>query len=156
MAYFSLMAKVELLHVPYKGTVQALIDLLAGQTSTVFTGIPSILPHVQKGKLRVIGVSTEKRLPSLPDVPTISESGLPGFEVIQWWGLLAPAGTPRSVVMKLNQAMAKALQSADMRNRMAADGTDPVGSTPEEFHALIKNEIARWAPVIKASGAQPN
>ena len=155
MAYFSMAAKIELLHVPYKGTAPALMDLIAGQTSTVFTGVPGILPHVKAGKLRVIGVSTAKRLDSLPDVPTVAESGLPGFEVTQWWGVLAPAGTPRAIVMKLNETLRKALTSADMRSRLAADGAEPAGSTPEEFHALIKGEIARWAPVIKASGARP-
>jgi tripartite-type tricarboxylate transporter receptor subunit TctC len=155
MAYFSMMAKIELLHVPYKGTAPALIDLIAGQTSTVFTGTPGILPHVQAGRLRVIGVSSAKRIASMPEVPTIAESGLPGFDVTQWWGVLAPAGTPRAIVARLNEALGKALRSDDLRARLAADGAEPAGSTPEEFHAFIKSEIARWAPVIRASGAKP-
>ena len=155
MAYFTMMAKIDLLHVPYRGTAPALIDLIAGQTSTVFTGTPGILPHVQSGKLRVIGVSTAARLPNLPAVPTIAESGLPGYDVTQWWGVLAPAATARAIVMKLNEALGKALRSDDLRKRLAADGADPAGSTPEEFQAFIKSEIARWAPVIKASGAKP-
>jgi tripartite-type tricarboxylate transporter receptor subunit TctC len=155
MAYFSMAAKVELLHVPYKGTAPALVDLIAGQTSTVFTGIPGILPHVQSGKLRVIGISSAKRSAGLPDVPTIAESGLPGFEVTQWWGVLAPAGTPRQVVTKLNEALNKSLQSPDMRKRLDADGAEPFGSTSNEFHEFIKSEIARWAPVIRAAGARP-
>jgi tripartite-type tricarboxylate transporter receptor subunit TctC len=155
MAYFSMAAKIELLHVPYKGTAPALIDLIAGQTSAVFTGIPGILPHVKAGRLRVIGVSTAKRVDSLPDVPTVAESGLPGFDVTQWWGVLAPAGTPLPIVTKLNETLGTALRSGDLRTRLAATGAEPTPSTPDEFHAFIKSEIARWAPVIRASGAKP-
>ena len=156
MSYFSMMAKVDLLHVPYKGTGPALVDLIAGQISTVFTGTAGILPHVQSGRLRVIGASSAKRIDVLPDVPTIAESGLPGFEVTQWWGVLAPTGTPRPVVNRINAAFAKALGSDDLKKRLAADGAEPAGSTPEEFQAFIKSEIARWAPVIRASGAKPD
>jgi len=155
MGYFSMAAKIELLHVPYKGTAPALIDLIAGQTSAVFTGIPGILPHVKAGRLRVIGVSTAKRVDSLPDVPTVAESGLPGFDVTQWWGVLAPAGTPLPIVTKLNETLGTALRSGDLRTRLAATGAEPTPSTPDEFHAFIKSEIARWAPVIRASGAKP-
>jgi len=155
MAYFSMMAKIDLLHVPYKGTAPALMDLIAGHTSTVFTGIPGIIGHVQTGRLRVIGISSAQRSADLPDVPTVAESGLPGFEVTQWWGVLAPARTPINLVNRLNEALAKGLQSADVRKKLAADGAVPHGSTPEAFHAFIKSEIARWAPVIRASGAKP-
>jgi len=155
MAYFSMMAKIELLHVPYKGTAPALMDLIAGHTSTVFTGIPGIIGHVQTGRLRVIGISSAQRSVDLPDVPTVAESGLPGFEVTQWWGVLAPARTPINLVNRLNEALAKGLQSTDVRKKLAADGAEPHGSTPEAFHAFIKSEIARWAPVIRASGAKP-
>jgi len=155
MAYFSMLAKIELVHVPYKGTAPALTDLIAGQTTTVFTGIPGIIGHVKSGRLRVIGISSAQRSPDLPDVPTVAESGLSGYEVTQWWGLLAPANTPRAIVLKINDALAKGVQSADVRKRLAADGADPSSSTPEEFHAFIRSEIARWAPVIRASGARP-
>ncbi len=154
-AYFALMAKIELLHVPYRGTAPALIDLMAGQITLVFTGIPGIVPYVNSGKLRALGISGSKRLAILPAVPTVAESGLPGYEVTQWWGLLAPAGTPRPVVMKLHEAIVRALQSADIRQRWADLATEPGDNTPEEFLAFIKSEIARWAPVIKAFGAQP-
>jgi len=154
MSYFTLMTKTDLLHVPYKGTGPALVDLMAGRISTVFTGTPGILPHVQAGRLRIIGISSAQRVASLPDVPTISESGLPGFEVTQWWGILAPAGTPRPVITRLNEVFGKALASPELRKRLAADGAEPAHSTPEAFQAFIKSEVERWAPVIRASGAK--
>jgi tripartite-type tricarboxylate transporter receptor subunit TctC len=154
MSYLTLLSKTELLHVPYKGTAPALVDLMAGRISTVFTGTPGILPHVQAGRLRIIGVSSAQRLASMPDVPTIAESGLPGFDVTQWWGILAPAGTPRPIVMRLNEVFEKALRSPEMLKRLAADGAEPAHSTPEAFQAFIKSEVEKWAPVIRASGAK--
>jgi tripartite-type tricarboxylate transporter receptor subunit TctC len=154
MSYLTLLSKTDLLHVPYKGTGPALVDLMAGRISTVFTGTPGILPHVQSGRLRIIGVSSAQRIASMPEVPTIAESGLPGFDVTQWWGILAPAGTPRPIVMRVNEAFGSALKSADIRARLAADGAEPAHSTPEAFQAFIRSEIERWAPVIRASGAK--
>ena len=148
--YFKLMAKVDLVHVPYKGTGPAIIDLLAGQTQLVFAGVPGISAQVRAGKLRALGVSTTKRLAVFPDVPTIAES-VPGYEATQWYGVLGPAGIPKPVVARLNQDIVKALQTREMQERLAADGAEPLSSTPEEFHAFIKAEIARWAPVIKAA-----
>ncbi len=154
MSYLTLLSKTDLLHIPYKGTSPALVDLMAGRISTVFTGTPGILPHVQAGRLRIIGVSSAQRIASMPDVPTIAESGLPGFDVTQWWGILAPAGTPRPVVMRLNEAFGNALKSPELRARLAADGAEPAHSTPEAFQSFIRSEIERWAPVIRASGAK--
>lgn len=154
-AYFELLAKVQLTHVPYKGTGPALIDLVAGQTSMMITGMPAVMPHVRSGRLRLMAVGTNKRLSQFPDLPTIAEAGVPGYDATQWYGVLAPAGTPRDIVMKLNTEMKKALALPDVREKLAADGTVPVGNTPEEFGAHIKAEIARWAPVVRASGAQP-
>jgi len=154
-AYFELLAKVELTHVPYKGTGPALIDLIAGQTSMMITGMPAVVPHVRSGKLRPLAVGTAKRLALMPELPTIAEAGVPGYEATQWYGVLAPAGTPREIVMKLNAEMIKALTRPDVRDKLAADGAIPVGDTPEEFGAHIKAEIARWAPVVRASGAKP-
>jgi len=154
MSYLTLLSKTELLHVPYKGTGPALVDLMAGRISTVFTGTPGILPHVQSGRLRIIGVSSAQRIASMPDVPTIAESGLPGFDVTQWWGILAPVGTPRPIVMRVNEAFGSALKSPELRARLAADGAEPAHSTPEAFQAFIKSEIEKWAPVIRASGAK--
>jgi tripartite-type tricarboxylate transporter receptor subunit TctC len=155
MVYFELLAKVKLTHIPYKGTGPAIYDLIAGQTSTMFTGMAALMPHVKAGKLRIIGVGTAKRLAVMPDVPTVAEAGVPGYEATQWYGILAPAATPRDIVMKLNAEMVKALRMQDVKERLAADGVIPVGNTPEEFGAHIKSEIARWAPVVKASGARP-
>ncbi len=155
-AYFELLAKIELIHVPYKGTGPALIDLVAGQTSMMITGMPAVMPHVRSERLRLMAVGTAKRLTQFPAVPTIAESGVPGYDATQWYGVLAPAGTPRDIVMKLNAEMKKALALPDVREKLAADGTVPVGNTPEEFAAHIKAEIARWAPVVRASGAKPD
>ena len=154
-AYFEFLAKIQLIHVPYKGTGPALIDLVAGQTSMMITGMPAVMPHVRSGRLRILAVGNAKRLTSMPEVPTIAESGVPGYDATQWYGVLAPAGTPREIVMKLNAEMKKALARTDVREQLAADGTVPVGNTPEEFGAHIKAEIARWAPVVKATGARP-
>ncbi len=156
MEYFKMLAKVNIVQVPYKGTGPMMIDLLAGNTSLTFTGIPSLLPHTQSGRLRAIAVGSEKRLPLLPNVPTVIESGVAGYEVVQWYGLLAPTGTPREIVMKINADMAKFLASPDMVQRMASEGGIPAPSTPEQFGILIKTEMERWAVVIKATGAKPD
>jgi tripartite-type tricarboxylate transporter receptor subunit TctC len=150
--YFKLMAKIELVHVPYKGTGPALIDLLAGQTQLVFAGVPGIATHVRSGKLRPLGVSTASRLAVFAELPTIAEAGVPGYEATQWYGILAPAGTPRPVVDKLNREIVTGLKSRQLHERLVADGSEPFSSTPEEFAAFIKTEIARWAPVIKTAG----
>lgn len=153
--YFSLMAHVKLVHVPYKGTAPAVVGLLSGECAMVFAAIQGLAPHVRSGKIRALAVSTSKRLPVFPEVPTIAEDGLPGFEATQWYGVLAPAGTPRAVVNRLRGAIVDALRSPDGQERLAADASEPVGNSPEEFSAFIKSEIARWAPVVKASGARP-
>jgi tripartite-type tricarboxylate transporter receptor subunit TctC len=153
--YFRLVAKIQLVHVPYKGTGPAMIDLIAGQITMMITGMTALMPHVKSGKLKLLGVATLKRLPSMPDVPTIAETGVPGFDANQWYGVLAPAATPRDIVMKLNTEIVRILRRPDVKERLAADGAEPIGNTPEEFGAFIKTEIARWAPVVKASGAKP-
>ncbi|MBI3044496.1 MAG: tripartite tricarboxylate transporter substrate binding protein [Betaproteobacteria bacterium] len=149
--YFKQAAKVDILHVPYKGTGPALIDLMGGQIAMVFAGAAGITPIVQSGKLRAIGVSTLKRINTLPDVPTISESGLKDFEVTAWFGVVVPAGVPPAIVMKLNGVLVKSLQRNDMRKSLSKFAAEPVGDSPDEFGAFIKSEIARWAAVIKAS-----
>jgi tripartite-type tricarboxylate transporter receptor subunit TctC len=155
MVNFELLAKVKLTHIPYKGTGPAIFDLIAGQISTMITGMAALMPHIKSEKLRLIAVGTAKRLAVAPDVPTISEAGVAGYEVTQWYGILAPAATPRDIVLKLNAEMVRALRQPEVRERLAADGTVPVGNTPEEFGAHIKAEIAHWAPVVRASGARP-
>ncbi|MGH8616230.1 MAG: Bug family tripartite tricarboxylate transporter substrate binding protein [Burkholderiales bacterium] len=154
VVYFELLAKVQLVHIPYKGAGPAIYDLIAGQTQMTITGMPALMPHIKSGKLRPIGVGTAKRLAVMPEVMAIAEA-VPGYEATQWYGVLAPAGTPREIVARLNADIVRVLQRPDVRERLAADGADPVGNTPEEFSAHIKSEIARWAPVVKASGAKP-
>lgn len=154
--YFRLLAKIDLLHIPYKGTGPAIVDLISGQTTMMITGMPALMPHVKTGRLRLLAVGTAKRLTIMPELPTIAEAGVPGYEATQWYGILAPAATPREIIVKLNTEIVKVLRRADVKERLAADGAVTVGNTPEQFGAHIKAEIARWAPVVKASGARPD
>ena len=149
--YFKLLAKVDIVHVPYKGTGPAIVDLLAGQTQLVFAGVPGIITQVRANRLRALGVSTTSRLAILPEVPTIAEAGVTGYEATQWYGVLAPTGTPRPITDRLNRELVAALKTKQMQERLVADGSEPFSSTPEEFGAFIKAEIMRWAPVIKAA-----
>ena len=153
--YFRLMAKIELTHVPYKGTVPAAIAMMSGEVSMVFAAIQGLAPHVRSGKIRGLGVSTSKRLPSFPDIPTIAEDGLPGFEATQWYGLVAPTGLPKPVLAALHKIVVGSLQTKDVQDRLAFDSSEAVGNQPDEFRAFIKLEIDRWAPVVKASGIKP-
>ncbi|MEO8102457.1 MAG: tripartite tricarboxylate transporter substrate binding protein [Betaproteobacteria bacterium] len=148
------MAGVDIVHVPYKGSSPAVADLLGGQVQLMFDNMPVSLPHVKAGKLRALAVTSLTRSAALPDVPTMDEEGLKGFNATSWFGLLAPAGTPKDIVAKLNAASVKALASPEMRERLAAQGADPVGNTPEQFAAFIKAEIDKWAKIVKASGAR--
>ena len=152
--YFKLLTKTDIQHIPYKGTAPAITDLIAGQVSMAITGVPPLLPHVKSGRLRALGVGTPQRLPLLPALPTIAEAGVPGYEATQWYGVLAPALTPKDVVARLHAEIVKALQRPEVRERLASEAAEPVGNTPEQFQAFIQAEIARWAPVVKASGAR--
>jgi tripartite-type tricarboxylate transporter receptor subunit TctC len=149
------MAGIDMLHVPYKGTTPGVVDLLAGQVQLMTPNVLTALPHIKAGKLRALAVTSGKRSDALPDVPTIAEAGVPGYESVQWYGVLAPAGTPRDIVQRLYTEIAKALRAGDVRERLAADGAEPVGNTPEEFAAFIRAEIGKWAKVAKAAGIQP-
>lgn len=149
---FSSMAGVHLVHVPYKGTGPGLTDLIAGRLSLVFNAPVSVLPHIKAGKLRPIAVTSSSRSSVLPDLPTVSESGLPGYEASTWHGVLAPAQTPPGIVARLNDEIIKALRSAAVKDRFAAIGMEPVGNTPEQFARYIQTEINRWAKVIKSAG----
>lgn len=150
--YFRLLTKIDMVHVPYRGTGLAVIDVISGQLDMVMAGVPAIVPHTRAGKLRALGVSGSTRLAILPDVPTIAESGAPGYDATQWYGILAPAGTPKAVLASLHAGLEKSLASPVLKERFAADGADPFMTTPEEFTAFMKREIARWAPVIKKAG----
>ena len=151
---YKLMAGVDILHVPYKGSSFALTDLLGGQVQLMFDNMPSALPHVKAGKLRALAVTSPKRSSALPDIPTMDEEGLKGFDATSWFGLLAPAGTPKDIIAKLNAAAVKALATPEMRERLASQGAEAVGNTPEQFAAFIKAEIEKWAKIVKASGAR--
>ena len=151
---FKSMAGVDMTHVPYKGSAPALTDLMGGQVQIMFDNLPSALPLIKAGKLRAIAVTSLKRAPALPDVPTISESGLPGFEASSWFGVLAPAGTPAPIVAKINADVNKWLQSPEAREQMLAQGANAAGGTPEQFAAHIRAETEKWAKVVKASGAK--
>jgi tripartite-type tricarboxylate transporter receptor subunit TctC len=153
--YFKMLTKTDIVHVPYKGSGPMVIDLIAGQISLTITGVPPLLPHVQGKRLRGIAVASEARLSLLPDLPTVIESGVPGYEVVQWYGVLAPAGTPRDIVTRVNADIAKFLARPDTASKMSGEGAIPSGSTPEEFGALIRSEIERWGKVVKATGAKP-
>jgi tripartite-type tricarboxylate transporter receptor subunit TctC len=152
--YFKLRAGVDLQHIPYKGTAPALSDLLGGQIALMITGLPPVLPHVKAGKLRILGVASAQRLKGFPDIPTIAESGVPGYEATQWYGLLAPAATPKDIVVKLNRDAVKALKDPAVAERLAGEGAEPVGDTPEQFGAFIRSEIELWGKVIRATGAK--
>ena len=151
---FNTMAGVKMVHVPFKGAVPAINDLLGGRISLIFSSAPPALPHVKTGKLRALAVTSGKRSTVAPDLPTISESGLSGFEVINWYGVLAPAGTPKAIITKLNAEIVNIMGMSDVKSRLSAVGIETLGSTPEEFAAFIKNETAKWAKVVKASGAR--
>jgi tripartite-type tricarboxylate transporter receptor subunit TctC len=149
------LAGIDLLHVPYKGTAPGVIDVLAGQVKVMTPNVLTALPYIKSGRLRALAVTSAKRSEALPDVPTMAEAGVPGYESVQWYGVLAPAGTPREIVERLHVEIAKALRAGDVRERLAADGAEPVGSSPDEFAAFIRAEIAKWAKVAKAAGIQP-
>ena len=146
---FDSMAGVDMVHVPYKGLSPALTDLLSGQVQVMFSSVVAILPHIKSGKLRGLAVTGSRRLPSMPDLPTIAESGLPGYDASSWYGILAPAGTPRDIVLKLNSELAKALEQPEVRDSLLAEGAEPVGGTPEQFAAHIRSEKERLGKLIR-------
>ena len=152
---FKNMAGVQMTHVPYKSSVAALVDLMAGRVDVMFDNIPSALAHIRSGKLRALATTGAKRAAVLPELPTIAEQGLAGYEAGVWIGLLAPAGTPRAIVDKLNAEGQKAIKAPDFVKHMADLGYEVVGGTPEQMRATIDAEVKRWFPVVKASGAKP-
>ena len=147
------MAGIDMVHIPYKGAAASVTDVVGGRVPISFQSAPSSISFVKSGKLRVLGVANEKRVPTLPDVPTIGET-VPGFGATPWYGVLAPAGTPKPIIAQLSAAIAKALDSKDLQDKMAAQGAEVTKSTPEQFAALIKEELPRWQKIVKTSGAQ--
>ena len=148
---FKSLAGVNILHVPYKGSSQALVDVIAGQVTMLFDNAPSSMPFIQEGKLRAIAVTSMKRLPNLPDVPTIDEAGVKGYESLSWSGIMAPVGTPKPVIDKLNAAIERALRMEDVRQKFAALGIEPVGGPPEAFARHIRAESEKWGKLVKAA-----
>jgi len=146
--YFKLQTGASLLHIPYKGTAPAVTDLMGGQIQVLFTGAPAVIGQLKSGQLRTLAVSSPQRLDALPGVPTVAESGYKGFEADQWYGVVAPAGTPPAIIGKLNGQINQALRSAELQTRLTAEGAVAVPGTPEAFGQLIVSEIARWKPVI--------
>jgi tripartite-type tricarboxylate transporter receptor subunit TctC len=148
---FKVRTGADMTHIPFKGMGAAYTDMLAGRIQASFPSIISVLPHLKAGKLRAIAVSSRQRAASLPDIPSVQETGVPDFDVSNWYGLFAPVGAPRAVIDRVHREVAAILKIAEMQKRMAADGADGVGSTPAEFTAHVKAESARWAEVIRKS-----
>src|SRR5258706_9352218 len=146
-------AGIDMLHVPYKSATAAATDLMGGRVSLMFDNATTAVPHVRSGRLRALAVTSERRIAALPDVPTMVESGLPGFVVTPWWGIFAPAGTPRPVIDRLHRDIVAALRTQDLTDFFARQGTDIVGNTPEQFGAYVRREVVRWGEVVRASGA---
>ncbi|MEY3754550.1 MAG: hypothetical protein RLY27_1151, partial [Pseudomonadota bacterium] len=155
MELLNYMAGIQTLHIPYKGTVPAVTDLLGGQVNAMFSNALTALPHVQSGKLRALAVSGTKRLDLLPDVPTVIESGLANYVSLQWYGLVAPSGTPQVIIQAIYTEMLKAIQTKELREKIASEGAEPIGSSPNEFATHIKTEYQKWSAVAKRAGIEP-
>jgi tripartite-type tricarboxylate transporter receptor subunit TctC len=151
---FQKAAGIQTQHIPYKGAAQALTDVMSGSVELYMSSVPTLIGQIRNQKLRPLAVTSAARVDDLPNVPTINESGYSGFDAVTWFGLLAPAGTPREVIARLNAEFNKALQSPELRKRLSDEGADPAGGTPEQFAALIRNDIPRWGRVVKDSGAR--
>jgi tripartite-type tricarboxylate transporter receptor subunit TctC len=151
---FKSMTGIDMEHIPYKGRATAIPDVLGGRVTMMFDNMPSSLPLVREGKLRALGVTSAKRSAAAPDIPTIAEQGLPGFDAVSWFALFAPAGTPKPIVDKLQREVSRILKLPDIAKRLAELGLDADGGTPEELAAYQKSEITKWAKVVKDSGAK--
>jgi len=154
MELFKTMSGTQITHVPYKGGAAGIADLIGGQVQLMMEGLNSITPHARAGRVRALGVTGPKRSPALPDVPTIAEAGVPGYEATTWNGIVVPAGVPRPIVTKLNATINQALATPTLRKRFAAIGAEPGNTTPEQFADLIRKEHAKWGEVVKRSGAR--
>jgi tripartite-type tricarboxylate transporter receptor subunit TctC len=155
MELFLSMAGLKMVHIPYKGSAPAIIDLLAGHvvvmTATMLTGIP----HVRSGRLRALGITGAKRSGAVPEIPTVAETGLPGYEAVQWYGVLVPAQTPREIIARLHSELVAVLQSPDVKQKFLNDGADPIGNSPDEFGGFIRAETEKWAKVVRVAGIKP-
>ncbi len=151
---FKLLAGVDIVHIPYKGSAPALTDLMAGQVSVMWDNLPASMPYIKAGRLRAIAITSAARYPGLPELPTIAESGVPGYEASAWFGVVAPAAMPREAITRLNTEINRAVNLPDMKERFAQQGAIPAPGTPEDFASWIRAEIAKWGKVVKASGAK--
>jgi len=152
---FLSMAKLRMVHIPYKGTAPAMIDMLAGQVATMAATVLTGLPHIRTGRLRPLGITSAQRNAVVPDIPTVAEGGLPGYESVQWYAVLAPAQTPRNIIAKLHTELVQVLHSPEIKKRFAADAAETVGNTPEEFARHIRSELDKWEKVAREAGIQP-
>ena len=152
---FRMLAGVDIVHIPYKGSGQAMVDLISGQVGMAFDQITSSLPHVESGKLRALAVTSARRFASVPNLPTMAEAGVTGYEAVSWNGIAAPAGTPKDIVARIQGEIARVLQLPDIKERFFKDGIEPVGSTPEQFAAHIRSERAKWEKVVERAGIKP-
>ena len=150
-----MMAGVNIVHIPYQGAAPATTDVMAGQIQMSFASTPGSIPVVKAGKVKALGVTSAKRIAKLPDVPTVDEAALPGYEASVWYGVVAPTGTPREIVQRLNTEIARIIADPAQRERMVAGDFEPTTSKPEQFAAFIKSETVKWGKVVKASGAKP-
>jgi tripartite-type tricarboxylate transporter receptor subunit TctC len=153
---FKFMAGVDMVHIPYKGTAPALTELVAGQVDLAFENMPALVPHIQAGRLRALAVTTAKRSAIMPELPTIAEAALPGYDASVWFGVFVPAGTPRPVIDRLHAEILKALQTPDLKSRMVSMGTEVSGMGPDDFSAYVRREIPKWANLVKAAGVKVN
>jgi tripartite-type tricarboxylate transporter receptor subunit TctC len=151
---FKSMTDVDIVHVPYKGTSPAVTAMLSGEAQVMFAPALALVGHVKANKLRALAITSTQRSPAFPDLPTVAEAGVPGFEARQWYGVVAPAGTPKEIVSRLSAEIAKIVQTPELKKHFTVEGSEPIGSSPEEFGKYIHAEIAKWAKVVKASGAQ--
>jgi tripartite-type tricarboxylate transporter receptor subunit TctC len=154
MELFKAMTGTSLMHIVYKGDAGVLTDLMGGQIMVVLSNLPAYMPQVKAGRIRALAVSTARRSPAAPDIPTIAEAGVPGYETVAWFGLLAPAQTPKDIINKLSAETARILKLPDVNARLSELGAEPVGSTPQVFDAHIKSEIVKWAKVIKDANVE--
>jgi tripartite-type tricarboxylate transporter receptor subunit TctC len=152
---FKSMTGVDMLHVPYKGSAPATTAVVSGEVAMTFTTTPPVLPHAKSGRVRIIAVTTSRRIAQLPEVPTVAESGLPGYEAISWFGLVAPAGVPAAIITKINTDAVAALKTREMDERLTDQGAQPMPMTPDQLAAWIRSETVKWAKIVKLSGAKP-
>lgn len=155
MELFLSMAGLKMVHIPYKGTGPAMIDMLAGHVAVMSATILTGMPQIRSGRLRGLGITSAVRSPIVPEIPTIAESGLPGYEAVQWYGALVPVQVPKDIIARLHGEITRVLQMPDVKERFAGDGADPVGNTPEEFGRYIRDETVKWAKVARAAGIKP-